>query len=213
MALTDQGFWYPTKDDQMAPLHTNLATLASSINTKWKESLIPVSVTSTFEITALAINTPFYNTTTKEFGVKTAAAAVAGYKKYLVDVTGARVWSKAQDLPHNVPYGLGELAGSEQSAGSYGPAPATTSFEDLVISEAGIYTIGISFYAPGAVAGSYLRVTWPWARPEDDFNSNFVAQVSQTGYLAKSAVIHFEVMQNSGITRTCGFTLNIVRHS
>jgi hypothetical protein len=213
VATTASGFWYPGTGDLVAPLHTLLATMASSSEDTLNASFVPKSVANAAAATPLKLGQLFYQQDTKRVGIKTAAANTAGNDLLMRDVAGAQVWSSpGYAVPHNTPYGVGSLTGREVASGTVGPPCAVpNSVGDLFISNSGFYTVGLSLYCPGATSTSYLRMTFPWDRPEAGFNGNSVAVVSRSGYLAAGTGVQFEILQNSGVTRTTQWTLSILR--
>jgi hypothetical protein len=212
VATTASGFWYPDTSTPVAPLHTLLATMASSSEDTLNASFVPKSVANATAATALKLGQLYYQQDTKRVGIKTAAAGTAGNDLLMRDVAGSQVWSSpAFSIPNNTPYGLGTLTGLEIASGTAGPAPATPAAGgDLFIPNSGFYTVGLSIYCPGASTGSYVRMQFPWDRPEVGFNSNFVAAVTRAGYLAAGTTVHFEILQTSGVTRTTAWTLSIL---
>jgi hypothetical protein len=156
VAYTDEGVWYPDKDDLLSPLEANFATQASSVNNVFKNKLTPVAVNSEADITALRKGQIFYWTNWELTGFKIRDAGTPGYRMHKTGIVIA-VRSQNGYSGGGLNPGAATIPISDQSY-TYPTTPYSVKYEVTVMLRTNGITAGYIWLDLG---GGYKReVRW-----------------------------------------------------
>lgn len=97
----NRDIWYPDKTTPVAPLHTNFALLAQSVNNELKKVHYPVAVASVADAKSLPVGQSFYITNNNRYGYSVAPGDI---RLYPLNIAAARIQSNGYSgagLPPN----------------------------------------------------------------------------------------------------------------